>query len=57
VAKMNIIRILLSIAVNQCWNLYQIDVRNAFLQGTLEEKMYMKLPPSHEKEKEIKTNL
>jgi Reverse transcriptase (RNA-dependent DNA polymerase) len=31
VAKMNIVRILFSIAVNQNWALYQLDVRNAFL--------------------------
>jgi Reverse transcriptase (RNA-dependent DNA polymerase) len=52
VAKMNIVRILLSIEVNQGWNLYQMNVRNAFLQGTLEEKVYMDLPPGHEREQD-----
>ena len=47
VAKMNTVRILFSIAVNNDWNLYQMDVENIFLQGTLEEKMYMTLPPGH----------
>ena len=55
VAKMNTIRILFSIAVNNGWNLYQMDVKNAFLQGTLEEEVYMTLPPGHVKEKN--TNL
>ena len=41
VTKMNTVRILFSIAVNNGWNLYQMDVKNAFLQGTLEEEVYM----------------
>jgi hypothetical protein len=37
VAKMNSIRILLSIATNLNWPLHQFDVKNAFLHGDLEE--------------------
>jgi hypothetical protein len=37
VAKMNSIRILLSIATNLDWPLHQFDVKNAFLHGDLEE--------------------
>ena len=44
VAKMNSIRVLLSLAVNQDWKLHQMDVKNAFLQGEVEEVVYMKLP-------------
>jgi Reverse transcriptase (RNA-dependent DNA polymerase) len=49
VVKMNTVRILLSTAVNNNWNLHQIDNKNAFLQGTLEEEVYMVLPPGHKK--------
>jgi Reverse transcriptase (RNA-dependent DNA polymerase) len=52
---MNTVRILFSIAINQGWKLHQLDVKNIFLQRTLEEKIYMKLSPNHEKE--IKPNL
>jgi Reverse transcriptase (RNA-dependent DNA polymerase) len=45
VIKMNTLRILWSIAVNNNWNMYQMDVKNMFLQGTLEKEVYMTLPP------------
>jgi Reverse transcriptase (RNA-dependent DNA polymerase) len=47
IAKMSTVRILLSIAVNLGWSLCQMDVKNTFLQGTLEEEVYMSLPPSY----------
>jgi Reverse transcriptase (RNA-dependent DNA polymerase) len=53
VAKMNNVRILLSIAVNQKWTLYQMDVKNTFLQGTLEKEVYMTLPHGHRLEKTL----
>lgn len=45
VAKINTIRILVSIAANKEWPLRQYDVKNAFLNGHLEEEVYMDPPP------------
>jgi Reverse transcriptase (RNA-dependent DNA polymerase) len=47
VVKMNTVRILLSVVTNLGWTLFQMDVKNIFLQGTLDEEVYMALPPSH----------
>jgi hypothetical protein len=44
IAKMNSIRVLLSIVVNLDWPLHQFDVKNAFLHGDLEEEVYMEIP-------------
>ena len=48
VAKLHTIRILLSLAVNLEWDLWQMDVKNAFLQGELEDEVYMRPPPGME---------
>ncbi|XP_019226597.1 PREDICTED: uncharacterized protein LOC109208047 [Nicotiana attenuata] len=41
VAKMVIVRSLISLAASRGWNLFQMDVYNAFLQGYLNEEVYM----------------
>ena len=44
VAKMNIIRVLKSLATNQSWPIHLFDVKNAFLNEELDEEVYMTLP-------------
>ena len=45
VAKINIVGVLLSVAANLDWSLNQLYVKNAFLNGDLEEEVYMEAPP------------
>ena len=47
VAKLNTIRILISLAVNFDWPLRQYDIKNAFLHGDLKEDIYMNIPPGY----------
>lgn len=38
-------RLILSLVISKGWSLRQLDVNNAFLQGTLTDDVYMAQPP------------
>ena len=44
VAKMASIRVVISLVASLKWNTYQIDVKNAFLNGILKEEVFMEQP-------------
>jgi hypothetical protein len=48
VARLESIRILIVYATNQCFKLYQMDVKSAFLNGPLQELVYVEQPSGFE---------
>ncbi|RVW66926.1 Retrovirus-related Pol polyprotein from transposon RE1 [Vitis vinifera] len=45
VARISSVRALLAVAAARQWDLFQMDVKNAFLNGDLSEAVYMQPPP------------
>lgn len=54
VVKMKTVRTVLAIAAPQHWQIHQMDVFNAFLQGDLPDEIYMQLPQGFESQGENK---
>jgi hypothetical protein len=50
VARLESIRILLAYATHHNFKLYQMDVKSAFLNDPIKEKVYVEQPPSFEDE-------
>jgi hypothetical protein len=48
VARLESIRILLAYATYHAFNLYQMDVKSAFLNGPIKEEVYVEQPPGFE---------
>jgi hypothetical protein len=51
VARLEAIRILLDFSVAKGFKFYQMDMKTAFLNGVLEEEVYVRQPPGFESEK------
>ena len=49
VAKMNTIRVLISLVVNLDWDMQQYDIKNAFLHEELDAEICMEIPPGYNK--------
>jgi hypothetical protein len=47
-AKWNTIRLTLALAAQKGWKVHQMDVKSAFLNGDLQEDVYMQQPPGFE---------
>uniref|UniRef100_A0ACD5X227 Uncharacterized protein n=1 Tax=Avena sativa TaxID=4498 RepID=A0ACD5X227_AVESA len=50
VARLDSVRLLIAIAAQQCWEVHHMDVKSAFLNGDLQEEVYVAQPPGFVRE-------
>ena len=48
VARMDIVRTILAIVAQNKWHVYQMDVNSSFLNGYLEDEVYVEKPQGYE---------
>ena len=54
VAKMTYVQLFISLAATHNWDLHQLDIKNVFLHGDLQEEVYMEQPPGFVAQGEIR---
>lgn len=50
VVRQETVRLVLSLAAQNNWSVYQLDIKSAFLHGDLQEEVYIEQPPGFVKE-------
>jgi hypothetical protein len=56
VSRLDTIKLLLALIEQNGWYIFQLDVKSAFLNGVLNEEIYVEQPDGFEEEKEITSN-
>ena len=54
IAKQTSIRLFISLTASYDWDLHQLDIKNVFLHGDLQEEIYMEQPPGFVAQGEIR---
>ncbi|KAM2928689.1 hypothetical protein COP2_035913 [Malus domestica] len=48
VARLDTIRVVISLVAQMSWKIYQLDVKSAFLHGEINEEVFVEQPPGYE---------
>ena len=51
VARLETVRLMLALAANGKWEVHHMDVKSAFLNGELQEEVYVQQPPGFQSSK------